>query len=189
VHASAILDIPEVRERVQRWSVEEYERFVEDGVFQKNSELLRGFVIEKMAKSPLHFSLSLGIYERLKPLLPNGYTARHEGPLRLADSVPEPDVAIVRGEPGEFFEKHPTTAALVIEIAISSAALDRENASLYAEAGVEEYWIVLPRQQQVEAYRRPTGSSYAERTVYTTEAVLECQSIAGLKIAAARLLG
>ncbi len=51
---TAILDLPDVRRRVSRLSVEEYHRlgeFNEDG---KRTELLRGFVIEKMSKSPLH---------------------------------------------------------------------------------------------------------------------------------------
>jgi Uma2 family endonuclease len=31
----------------------------------------------------------------------------------------------------------------VVEVAVSKPELDRENAALYAEAGVKEYWIVL----------------------------------------------
>jgi hypothetical protein len=43
----------------------------------------------------------------------------------------------------------------VEKIAVSNEALDRENAALYPEAGVKEYWIVLGARQQVEAYRFP----------------------------------
>lgn len=53
--------------------------------------------------------------------------------------MPEPDVAIVRSTMEEFEIRHPTTAELVIEVAVSSVALDRANASLYAEAGGTEY--------------------------------------------------
>jgi Uma2 family endonuclease len=174
--SSTLLDIPEVRQRVQRWSVSEYERLVEEGVFGKNSELIRGFVFKKMSKSPLHISFSLRLYDWIKALLPGGYTVRHEGPLRFADSLPEPDVAVVRGKPEDFLTQHPSTASLVIEVAISSAALDRENASLYAEAGVEEYWIVFPRERRIEVYRQPSEGVFAERIVVEGGGTLTCRN-------------
>ncbi len=42
---ATILDLPEARERVMRWSVKDYERFTELGVFRKNVELIRGIVL------------------------------------------------------------------------------------------------------------------------------------------------
>ena len=65
--------------------------------------------------------------------------------------------AVVRGERRDFREEHPTTATLVVEVAVSSVAWDRENASLYAEAGVEEYWMVLPMLRGLAA-APPPGS-------------------------------
>lgn len=50
---------------------------------------------------------------------------------------------MIKGKEQEFFVAHPTTAERVIEVAVSSPAHDRENVSLFAEAGVKEYWIVL----------------------------------------------
>ena len=137
---SAILDLPEMRARVARWSVDAYEQLVELGVLGKGVELIRGVIIQKMPKSPLHFTLTQRLCARFRRHLPTGYTVRQEGPLRLADSEPEPDVAVVRGLEQEFISRHPTTAELIVEVAVSSAALDRENASLYAQAGVPEYW-------------------------------------------------
>lgn len=48
-------------------------------------------------------------------------------------------------------------------MAVASAALDRENASLYAEAGVKESWIVLAEAQQIEIYRQPFGGRYLQK--------------------------
>ena len=184
--STAILEIPEVRDRMQRWSTKDYERLVEEGAFGKNHELIRGLVIKKMSKSPLHVSFSLMLYDQIKLLLPSGYTARHESPLRLADSVPEPDVAIVQGTPRDFLQHHPTTASLVIEVAVTSAALDRENASLYAEAGVGEYWIVLPRERQIEVYRHPESGAYREKHT-VSEGTLECAGVAGVRVSLGEL--
>jgi len=185
--AADLLEIPEARERVQRWSVGEYERLVEQGIFGKANELIQGLVIAKMSKSPLHFSFSLWVYELLKALVPSGFTVRHEGPLRLRDSVPEPDVAIVAGTAGDYFGQHPTTAALVIEVAISSAALDREIAAVYAEANVAEYWILLPRERRAEVYRVPRGGDYGEKSVIEGDTILECRSLPGVRVPLAEL--
>jgi hypothetical protein len=52
-----ILDIPEVRQRVSPLSVEEYHRLNEFNENGRRTELIRGVVIEKMSKSPLHSGL------------------------------------------------------------------------------------------------------------------------------------
>src|SRR5687768_15580456 len=140
---SAILEIPEVRQRVSRLSVEEYHRLDEYNENGKRTELIRGIAIEKMSKSPLHSALAKRLYDLLSKLIPPQFIVRREDPLTFADSEPEPDVAVVAGKESDFFQTHPSTASLVIEVSISSAALDRANSSLYAEAGVQEYWIVL----------------------------------------------
>jgi Uma2 family endonuclease len=120
-------------------------------------------------------------------LLPQGFLGRHEGPLTLADSEPEPDVAIVRGTEQQFFYVHPNTAELVVEVAVSSAALDRENASLYAEAGVKEYWIVLAPQRQIEVYRRPEKGRYQEVRTVGVNDTLECASVPHVRVRVSEL--
>jgi hypothetical protein len=45
-------------------------------------------------------------------------------------------VAVVDGPDEAFTLTHPTTALLVIEVAVTSEALDRAMAAIYAEAGV-----------------------------------------------------
>ena len=94
------------------------------------------------------------------------YVARQEQPLRLADSMLEPDISVMRGTLTDFETQHPTTAVLVVEVAVSSVAPDRENASLYAEAGVAEYWIVLGESKAVEVYRYPENGAYQEKRTY-----------------------
>src|SRR5256885_14807671 len=122
----AILEIPEVRQRVSPLSVEEYHRLGEYNENGRRTELIRGIVIEKMSKSPLHSSIAKRLYDMIARLLPKGFVVRREDPITFADSEPEPDIAVVRGAEADFFQAHPTTAELVIEVAVSSPALDRE---------------------------------------------------------------
>ena len=179
---AAILEIPEVRERLSRLSVEEYHRLSEFNENGRRTELIRGFVIEKMSKSPLHRTIASLLYDLLVPLLPPGYSVWKEEPLTFLDSEPEPDISITRGNKRDFATAHPRTAELVIEVAITSAALDLANAALYAEAGVTEYWIVLGPDRQVAVYRTPEQGRYQQRIVFSSKDVIECAHLTGVRI-------
>ncbi len=184
---STILDLPEARKRVKRWTVAEYEHFTELGAFKKNVELIRGIPLNKPPESPEQTFISHVIYKMLLNWLPEGFVALHKAPLSLRDSEPEPDVSVIRGNKSDFRDRHPTTAALVIEVAVSSAELDRADASLYAEASVEEYWIVLPKQRQIEVYREPRDGVYAMKIICEAPAVLECGSVPQVRVDLAEL--
>ena len=59
---SAILDLPEVRARLSLLSVEAYEALAEMGALEKSAELIRGIIVKKMPKSPLHRKLTQRIF-------------------------------------------------------------------------------------------------------------------------------
>ena len=148
----------------------------------RRTELIRGIVIEKMSKSPLHRFIAYVLYKRLVPQVPKGFSVWKEEPLTLADSEPEPDISITRGEMQDYSRAHPFSAELVVEVAVTSAALDRENAALYAEAGVKEYWIVLGTERRVEVYRRPENGRYQETRTLGSEDWLECEALPGVRL-------
>lgn len=184
---AAILDIPEVRQRVSRLSVAEYHRLDEFNEKGRRTELIRGLLIEKMSKSPLHRIITSLLYKLFSAQLPAGFAVWKEEPITLRDSEPEPDIAITRGSEGDFASSHPTTAELVVEVAISSPTLDRQNASLYAEAGVKEYWIVLGNERRVEVYRRPLNGSYEEVRTVGPEESIELIAVPGVRVRIADL--
>jgi Uma2 family endonuclease len=145
-------------------------------------------VIEKMSKSPLHEFLAKRLYDLIAARLPAGFVVRQGAPLTLADSEPEPDVAVVRGSEADLLVRHPHTAELVIEVPVTSATLDRENAALYAEAGVREYWIVLGSDRRIEVYRQPENGHYAEHQLIGFDETLQCAGVPGVKIRLTELL-
>jgi len=49
-YMNALLEVPAIRERALKFSVEDYHRFTEG----QPTELLRGTIIEKTSRSPLH---------------------------------------------------------------------------------------------------------------------------------------
>ena len=160
---SAILEIPELRARLSPLSVEAYEALAKIGALDKRAELIRGMILKKMPKSPLHRRLTRPVFLFLLAWQRSGWAVFTEAPLRLLDSEPEPDVMIVRGAVSDYDAVHPTSAELVVEVAVSSVALDRENASLYAENNVTEYWIVLGEERRIEVYRQPENGVYQQK--------------------------
>ena len=93
----------------------------------------------------------------LRAALGRGWLVRSQGPLALADdSEPEPDVALTRGARRDYRDEHPSRPALVIAVAESSLALDREHkGSLYARAGIADYWILNLVDRVLEVYHEP----------------------------------
>ena len=52
--------------------------------------------------------------------------------------------------------------------AISSEAIDRDKAAIYARGGIEEYWLILPDAKRIERFTEPVGISNTQRELVST---------------------
>lgn len=75
-----------------------------------------------------------------------------------------PDAMVIDPVP---VDRHPTTAALVIEVAATSQRHDTAKAAKYARAGVDEYWIADLRDRTLAVHRLPAADSYGDLTRHT----------------------
>jgi Uma2 family endonuclease len=155
---------------VHTWTREDYERMAELGFFQdRRVELVDGVVYEFM--SPQESPHATGVRKTSKALeavFSLGYDVRAQLPLAVGPkSMPEPDLAVVVGEPDDYFHAHPSTAILIVEVADSSQYHDRKRkAKVYAAAGIADYWIVNLRLDAVEVLRDPREGVYRTRRTY-----------------------
>ncbi len=177
---TSLLELPTVRERVHRVSVADYHRAFAAGALPENVELLRGIIVNKMPKSPLHEFLAQKLMLVLLALLPKGFQLRPERPLTLRESEPEPDLSVVRGRPEDWMEAHPTTAELVIEVAVTSTEIDERKAEIYAEAGVPEYWLVRAEARTVDVFRQPSPDGYRVKVTFRDTDTLRCEAVPGI---------
>jgi Uma2 family endonuclease len=184
---TSLLELPLVRERLHRMSVAEYHRAGEAGVLSDDVELLRGIIVTKMPKSPLHEYVAQKLMDLLLALLPKEFKLRPERPLTLRDSEPEPDLSVVRGTLEDWVHAHPSTAELVVEVSISSAAVDEGKADIYAEAGIPEYWLVRAEARSVDVYREPTPEGYHSKVTLTASDSLQCASLPGVAFSIAEI--
>lgn len=102
---------------------------------------------------------------------------RKEEPLTFSRSEPEPDLAMVERRSDDYRSSHPSTAALVIEVAVASVDVDRQKASIYAAAGIPEYWIVNPETASAEVHRQPASEGYLDRQVLPRTSRLESTAV------------
>lgn len=144
-------------------------------------ELLRGEIVEMAPQSTGHSAPIHRGNLYLVRLLGTRADTRVQLPMALSDdSEPEPDFAIV--EPGEYLDSHPTTALLVIEVSASSLRDDRRKGSLYAEAGIPEYWILDVERQRVERYVDPEDGEYRTSSLHPRDSVLEPLALPGVRV-------
>jgi Uma2 family endonuclease len=185
--------------RTRRWTRAEYERLIEVGVFRPGEpiELLGGqLVVSEPQKSEHHTAIGL-VEDALRAALPPGWLVRSQGPVELDDeSEPEPDIAVAPGDRRTYSRRHPSRPVLVVEVAESSLAFDREyKGGLYARAGLEDYWIVNLVDRVVEVYRQPVadaaapfGWRYATREVRRAESPVEPLAVPGTRVRVSDLL-
>ncbi|MGH7390045.1 MAG: Uma2 family endonuclease [Candidatus Rokuibacteriota bacterium] len=149
----------DVNVKIRRWKRVEYERLIESGFFQPGDavELVGGAFIVAEPQGSRHFAGIQAAEEALRTAFGPDWQVRGQGPLALDDeSLPEPDVAVVPGSYRDYVVEHPARPVLIVEVSESSLSLDREHkGSLYARAGVADYWIVNLVDQVVEVYREP----------------------------------
>lgn len=151
-----------------RISVSDYHLMIEAGILteQDKVELIRGEIIQMSPKGSRHAACMGKISEWLIPRLVGQAMIRTQDPVHLSDhSEPEPDLVIVKSRSDFYVEAHPDAEdiLLVIEVADTSLAVDRSTkSSLYAEAGIQEYWIVNLPEQVIEICKSPQGQRYKE---------------------------
>ncbi len=131
----------------------------EAGIFAPGEriELIEGEIVAMTPQGSRHATAVALVHEALRGVLGTGFYVRQQLPLSLSlDSEPEPDVAVVRGAARDYVQAHPTQALLVVEVADVTLAFDRgQKASLYARAGIPEYWIVNLVDRVLEVHRDP----------------------------------
>jgi len=149
---------------LQPLTLDQYERMVEVGVLGEDDrlELLDGMLVAVSPPGAPHAETVGRITDWAYDSVDRSrFAIRVQQPLRcLPASEPEPDLALVAT--GAYFAQHPSEAALVIEVSVSSAPVDLNvKRSVYARAGVREYWVVLTAARVIRVHRDPQAGGYA----------------------------
>jgi Uma2 family endonuclease len=145
-----------------RFSVDDYQKMTELGILTPDDkvELLENYVVLKMSRNPIHDGTIQLIQENLAPWIPRQWRLRVQLTVVLADSQPEPDFSIVRGDARSFLTHRPgpSDVGILIEVAESSLLRDQQDKTrIYARANITTYWIVNLVDRRIEVYTQPSG--------------------------------
>ena len=154
-----------------KWSLDRYHQAIETGAFTDwNVELLDGELFEMSPEGPLHSGKIGSAGRYLQTILPMTQAwLRFGNPVTLSNSEPEPDIAIVRPDPDEYWDRHPglDDILLLIEFSDSSLPKDKDPKGkkyiTYAKEGILDYWIVDLKNQLLQVNRKPQGVQYLSR--------------------------
>jgi Uma2 family endonuclease len=160
-----------VLDRQRRLSVGDYHRMIGAGILDEDDhvELLEGVIVQLTPQGPKHAKLIRRLCDPTFARVTPDHVVQCQLPVTIGDdSEPEPDVSIVRRTDAASDTSHPTTAAVVFEVAGESLKNDRlTKSALYASAGIPEYVIVNVDQQCLEVHTDPDPTSRRYRTLAT----------------------
>ena len=145
----------------KKFTIDEYHRLIDWGFFAGNEsvELIRGEIIQMSPKRTPHSVCNSLLWRTLYDLIGNQAEIRVQEPIFIdSNSEPEPDVVIAVKQDDNYLSSHPTPQdiLLVIEISDSTLKYDQETKlSLYAEAGINNYWIFNLGDRHLEVYHQP----------------------------------
>ncbi len=180
--------------KLRLWTVEEYHRMADAGIFSADErvELLEGKIIWMIAKGTAHRSAVGRTDYLLKNSLGNRAWVSIQDPVKLNErSEPEPDIAVVKVDPLDYADHHPTPSEvyLIIEVADSSFKLDCETkGKAYSKAGIIDYWVLDVIGRQLHVFREPTEDGYQSEVILEEDGIISPLQFPDLSIAVLEML-
>ena len=155
-----------------KFTAEQYHLMHETGVFQEGDrlELINGEITEMSPIGRKHAACVARLTKVFELKLGDHTIIWSQNPIRLVDnSEPQPDLAILKLR-SDFYEDSlpiPTDILLIIEVADSTIAYDREvKMPLYSVAAIPEMWLFDLNRKIIEGYSQPSALGYKQMQRY-----------------------
>lgn len=147
-----------------RLSVEDVYRMVDAGVLREQDrvELIDGVLVDVNPPGAAHSSIVAWLTRQLV-LGAGKREVRVQDLLLIEGGFVMPDLMVIDPLPPD---RHPSTAALVVEVSVTTQRHDAWKAQRYAGAGVGEYWIVDVPKRTVAVHRRERSGRYEEVSLH-----------------------
>lgn len=142
----------------KRFTQAEFHAIIAAGIIEEGArvELIGGEIIDMAGEGYVHGNGQDMLWRVLASILPPGFEAMTGRPLNIdAETELYPDILVQRvGALGQ--ERSPETVALLVEVADTSLARDRDiKGPRYAAAGFKEFWIYEPAHRRIWVHRDP----------------------------------
>jgi Uma2 family endonuclease len=157
------------------WTIDRYHQALEAGIFSDlDLELLEGELVIMAPEGVPHASSNDEAAEYLREVLGDRARVRDAKPITLFDSEPQPDLAIVQPTPNVYRLHHPYPEDIFWVVEYSNATLAKDltqKATIYAAAGIQEYWVADLKHTELRVFRDPTPTGYTTQLTLTSGAI------------------
>jgi Uma2 family endonuclease len=183
--------------RPAKFSLEHYEHMVRVGAFDPpfniRAELIQGEILMMSPIGPPHHHFLQVLTDWSYEVAPRDQIAVHvQSPIRISTTGSEPQPDLVWTPRRDFSRQHPNPedVLLLVEVAESSLNYDRAiKLPTYALAGIVDYWIVNLIDEQIEVYRKPSGRSYQDKSIYRGDAEIHPLALPTATLKPSQLFG
>lgn len=173
----------------------QYHQMIATGVLREGDrvELIEGEILEMAAIGAKHAAQVNRLNRLFSRRLGDDVLITIQNPIELGPrSEPEPDVLLLRWRADYYEASHPQPADvyLVIEVADSTVAFDREiKAPLYARSGIGEYWLIDLPADNIIGHRLPTPDGYQQIETRSRGMTIAVAALPDLTFTVEQLLG
>lgn len=184
-----------VRPDIRLISSAEYHRMAEVGILAADEqvELIAGQIVRKMPKGPAHSAVCKLVEKILERKLSDRVIVRMQDPIQLDDySEPEPDIAVVYPRGDFYMEHHPTPEDVYLVVEVSDSTVQQDlgtKASLYAQAGITDYWVLNVAARQLHVFREPLAGEYQRQTILKSQQSISPLAFANCSISVSECFG
>lgn len=179
----------------KRFCVEDFRRMTEAGILPEDNswEIIDGYLIDKMSTGSKHASTVKRLNKKLTILFNDEFVVSVQDPIHLDDfNEPLPDIAVLKARDDFYAESHPSPqdVLLLIKVSDSTVEYDRKyKKTLYAEAGIIEFWIVNLPDETVECFSQLKNGNYRLARILEKGETVESSAVENLKMSVEEILG
>ncbi len=168
----------ELSPRLVRWTRDDCAKLEQAGFLNGKYELVGGS-INRMGQNMPHANVVRLCWRTLFGVFGDEFVVSQTSidvrPEDNPTNEPMPDLIVLSRPAGEFSAyPKPDEIRLLVEVSDSTLRYDLSTkASLYARAGIREYWVVSVGDRNVTVHRQPGDGAYADITTLSDSAHVE----------------
>lgn len=178
-----IATLPSIQiEEAHRFTVEEYEKILETGIFDdERVELLNGIIRVMGQMNEPHFGMIVFLNKLLVFHCASNFCCVPQNPVRMGEyGAPMPDFVIAKFREDDYagVKMQAEDILLAIEVSDSSLKTDRQvKTVIYASNNIPEYWIINLQDYQIEVFQQPENADYQLKTIAKSGETVTCENI------------
>jgi Uma2 family endonuclease len=176
------------------FSVEEFDRIVDAGVFREDDrlELIEGEILETSPIGKRHAGFVRKLTKTLERIVGDRSIVSVQNPILADDwSKPQPDIALLvpRADFYTAIDPAPRHVRVAIEVADTSFEYDTTvKVPLYARSGIREVWVIDAKARDIHVYWSPREGEYRRHLVFGKDATFISARFPGVAFVVSSLI-